>query len=340
MDTKVIKINNENIHEAIEAARSILAAGGLVGIPTETVYGLGANALDATAVKSIFQAKGRPADNPLIVHIADMDKLPPLVASIPPAAVKLAEAFWPGPLTMIMPKSDIVPMETTAGLDTVAVRMPGNKTALALIRACGFPIAAPSANRSGRPSPTTAEHVFNDMNGRIPLILDAGPCSVGLESTVLDLTGEIPTVLRPGAVTPEQIAAITGQVTVHSAVLAPHEGKTPSPGMKYRHYAPRAAMTIINGEAEAVHRKIRELMSLSVSEGVRAAAICTDAKGKHEYAMGEGKDAAARIFALLRRLDELGYERIYVQAVPASGIGLALMNRLVRAAGFNIIQAD
>ena len=256
--------------ESLARAGSLIRAGALVAFPTETVYGLGANALDADAVGRICAAKGRPGDNPLIVHISAPDQLPPLIASDPsPAAKALMAACWPGPMTLIFPKSPAVPEAVTAGLSTVAVRYPGHPSARALIDAARRPIAAPSANRSGRPSPTTARHVMEDMEGRIPLILDGGPCAVGLESTVIDVTGDTPRVLRPGGVTPERIAEICGGVAVDDAVLRPLKaGEKPrSPGMKYRHYAPTGALTIVQGGAEAVARKIRRLYDAALAEG-------------------------------------------------------------------------
>ena len=251
MQTELLPVNDESLSRAGELIR----AGGLVAFPTETVYGLGANALDADAVRRIFEAKGRPGDNPLIVHISRVDQLSPLITGAPsPAARALMDACWPGPMTLIFPKSPAVPAEVTAGLDTVAVRFPVHPAARSLIEAARRPIAAPSANRSGRPSPTTAAHVLEDMDGRVPLILDGGACAVGLESTVIDVTGDTPRILRPGGVTPERIAEICGGVTVDDAVLRPlREGERPrSPGMKYRHYAPTGALTIVQGGADAV----------------------------------------------------------------------------------------
>ena len=244
---------------ALRQAAEWIRAGEVVGFPTETVYGLGADALNPQAVRKIFAAKGRPADNPLIVHIAELSQIRPLISGeISDRAAALAHAFWPGPLTMIFPKSDRIPQEVSAGLDTVGIRFPANEDARRLIQACGCPIAAPSANRSGRPSPTTAAHVLEDMDGRIPMILDGGPCQVGLESTVLDVTGEIPRVLRPGGVTPEMIAQVAGSCRVDESVMRPlKEGEKPrSPGMKYRHYAPKGSLTIFEGAPEDVAREI------------------------------------------------------------------------------------
>ena len=334
--------------ESLARAGSLIRAGALVAFPTETVYGLGANALDADAVGRIFAAKGRPGDNPLIVHISAPDQLPPLIASDPsPAAKALMAACWPGPMTLIFPKSPAVPEAVTAGLSTVAVRYPGHPSARALIDAARRPIAAPSANRSGRPSPTTARHVMEDMEGRIPLILDGGPCDVGLESTVIDVTGDTPRVLRPGGVTPERIAEICGGVAVDDAVLRPLKaGERPrSPGMKYRHYAPTGALTIVRGEPDAVIDRIRRLYDDALEAGSRPLILALEG---HIPAYGDrralslGPDAAAMahaIFARLRDADALNADAIFSEATDATGVGLAVMNRLERAAGFHVVEA-
>ena len=262
METKILKIVDiEADYKAIEEGASLIRNGELVAFPTETVYGLGANALDARAVDKIYEAKGRPGDNPLIVHIADFDDVKLLVKELAGTAEKLMEAFWPGPLTLILKKSSIVPDRTTGGLNTVAVRMPDNPIALALIRESKLPIAAPSANRSGRPSPTEARHVAEDLMGRIPMILDGGPCSVGVESTVLDITGEIPNILRPGGITPKMLERVLGRVNIDAAVLKPIEkgSRIKSPGMKYTHYAPKASVVIVKGRLDDIARKIGEL---------------------------------------------------------------------------------
>ncbi len=255
MQTQLLPVSPETLERAGELIRE----GHLVAFPTETVYGLGANALDADAVRRIFEAKGRPGDNPLIVHISALSQLPALIAGAPsPAARALMDAYWPGPMTLIFPKSDAVPEAVTAGLGTVAVRFPAHPAARALIDAAGVPIAAPSANRSGRPSPTSARHVLEDMDGRVPLILDGGDCEVGLESTVIDLSGETPRVLRPGGVTPEMIVAACGSAGVDPAVMRPlgENEVARSPGMKYRHYAPVGALTVVKGEDVAVAQTI------------------------------------------------------------------------------------
>lgn len=333
---------------ALALAGELIRSGALVAFPTETVYGLGADALNAEAVKRIFEAKGRPGDNPLIVHISAIDQLAPLISGAPsPAARRLMDACWPGPMTLIFPKSEIIPPAVTAGLDTVAVRYPVHPAAQALIDAAQRPVAAPSANRSGRPSPTAADHVMEDMAGRIPLVLDGGPCNVGLESTVIDVTGETPRILRPGGVTPERVARICGGVVVDDAVLRPlREGERPrSPGMKYRHYAPSGALTIVRGAPDAVAAAIRRMYDAALAEGKRPL-ILTLTGHLAAYAdrrclpLGDGADEMARaMFAALRRADALDADVLFSEAVPAKGVGLAVMNRLERAAGFNIVDA-
>ena len=315
---------------SIAQAAQLLRAGEIVGFPTETVYGLGANALSDPAVRKIFAAKERPADNPLIVHIAALADMEPL-CHINDMARRLAAAFWPGPLTMILPKKDIVPAVVTAGLDSVAIRMPSHPVARALIEACGLPIAAPSGNRSGRPSPTLAAHMLEDMDGRIPLILDGGACDVGVESTVVALTGDIATVLRPGGITPDMLAGVLGQVQVADSVMRPlKEGEAaPSPGMKHKHYAPRARMTLYEGTAEAVAARIRsEYDALPLYGNRRTADLGPDEAS-----------AAHRVFALLRQADDDRITRVFSETYPESGVGLAVMNRMARAAGFDIVQA-
>ncbi|MBQ2957764.1 MAG: threonylcarbamoyl-AMP synthase [Clostridia bacterium] len=332
--------------ESIRQAAQIIRDGGVVGFPTETVYGLGGDALSGEAAKRIFEAKGRPGDNPLIVHIASLSEIDPLIeGEMPEMARKLAEAYWPGPLTMIMKKSSLIPDEVSAGLKTVGIRLPANETARALIREAGRPIAAPSANRSGRPSPTTAKHVLDDMDGRIPMILDGGASEVGLESTVLDVTGEIPRVLRPGGVTPEMIAAVAGKVEVDGTVMRPlREGERPiSPGTKYRHYAPEGDLTIVQGEEKAVAESI-----CGMYDGFeKDAAILALPGHEHLYGVrrvytlgtdGSVESAAAGLFAALRLLDDEKMAHIFSEAVPADGLGLAVMNRLGRAAAFHIVN--
>ncbi len=344
MQTQLLPVTPESLARAGELIRS----GELVAFPTETVYGLGANALDANAVKGIFEAKGRPGDNPLIVHISDLGQLPPLIAVEPsPAARALMDACWPGPMTLIFPKSDVVPPEVTAGLSTVAVRFPAHPAARALIDAAQRPIAAPSANRSGRPSPTKAGHVLEDMDGRIPMILDGGECAVGLESTVIDMTGDVPRILRPGGITPRRIEEICGGVCVDEAVMRPlKEGERPrSPGMKYRHYAPAGDLTIVQGGEDAVIKTISRLYDEALAAGRKPLILALEG---HVPAYGTrkvlslGADEAGMahtVFARLRDADALGADALFSEAVAADGLGLAVMNRLGRAAAFHIVDA-
>lgn len=323
---------------SIRRAAALLRAGELVAFPTETVYGLGADALNGAAAARIFAAKGRPADNPLIAHIAGESGLAGLIAGEPCAcARKLMRAFWPGPMTLIFPKSPRVPREVTAGLDTVAVRMPSHPVARALIRAAQTPIAAPSANRSGRPSPTTAAHVLEDMEGRIPLILDGGPCEVGLESTVVDVTGARPRILRPGGVTLEMLEGVVGDVDVDEGVLHQLQAgsQARSPGMKYKHYAPKGEVTIVTGP-----RAAQEIARLYDAADGRAAILAfsqADYGARRVYRL---KNAPGELFAALRQLDEDGMETIYAEDVPTAGVGLAVMNRLMRAAAFRVVETQ
>ena len=323
---------------SIRRAAALLRAGELVAFPTETVYGLGADALNGEAAARIFAAKGRPADHPLIAHIAGESGLAGLIALEPCACARaLMRAFWPGPMTLIFPKSPRVPREVTAGLDTVAVRMPSHPVARALIRAAQTPIAAPSANRSGRPSPTTAAHVLEDMEGRIPLILDGGPCEVGLESTVVDVTGARPRILRPGGVTLEMLEGVVGDVDVDEGVLHQLQAgsQARSPGMKYKHYAPKGEVTIVTGP-----RAAQEIARLYDAADGRAAILAfsqADYGARRVYRL---KNAPGELFAALRQLDEDGMETIYAEDVPTTGVGLAVMNRLMRAAAFRVVEAQ
>ena len=334
--------------EAIALAARLFSEGQLVGFPTETVYGLGANALDREAVLSIFAAKGRPADNPLIVHIWDRSQLEGL-CGIPEGAETLMDAFWPGPLTMLFPRTEKVPDEVTAGLPTVAVRMPSMPCTRELLRVSGLPIAAPSANRSGRPSPTLAAHVMEDMNGRIPLILDGGECQVGLESTVLDLTHGQPTILRPGGVTKEMLEAALGQeVALAGSILRPlkPEEKALSPGMRYRHYAPKGTVTLVEGAEENVLAEMRARCQADREAGLRSCVLCfTEHLARlgdcDPHDIGSRRDdaeVAHRLFDTLRQLDQEGIETAYSEVVPPEGVGLAVMNRLGRAAAFRTIK--
>jgi L-threonylcarbamoyladenylate synthase len=330
---------------SIERAAKLIQTGALVAFPTETVYGLGANGLDGEAVHRIFEAKGRPADNPLILHVSHLNDILPLIdGPLPDDARKLADAFWPGPLTMVLPRSHRVPDAVTAGLHTVAVRMPSHPAALKLIEMAGVPVAAPSANRSGRPSPTRAEHVLEDMDGRIDMVLDGGPCRVGLESTVVDMTGELPRVLRPGGVTPEMIERALGAVKVDESAMRPlKEGETArSPGMKYRHYAPNGRLTIVRGGKDQVARAIAEMYDEASGRGEKCAILASNADrygARRTRALGETPEAAAAaLFQALREMDGEGIQRIFAEAVDTAGVGLAVMNRLGRAAAFDILD--
>lgn len=350
MNTKLVKIEDTKQikDEELAEAAQILRDGGLVAFPTETVYGLGANALDETAAKKIYAAKGRPSDNPLIAHISCLEELEPLVAYIPEAGRKLAEAFWPGPLTMVFPKSDIVPYGTTGGLDTVAVRMPSDPVANRLIKLAGVPVAAPSANTSGRPSPTTAQHVWQDMEGKIEMILDGGPVGIGVESTIVDVSGDVPTLLRPGAITMEMLRETVGQVEIDPAIQAPPSAdlRPKAPGMKYRHYAPKADLTLVEGETEAVVETINRLAGEKLAEGRKVGIICTDeTKDRYPAGMLESIGARARqetvahnLYAVLRDFDDRGAEYIFSEGFSEDNLGRAIMNRLNKAAGYHILK--
>lgn len=331
---------NDNEHD-IKIAADILKNGGLVAIPTETVYGLAANALNPAAVRNIFLAKGRAQDNPLIVHISDMAQLPPLVREIPECVKKLADRFWPGPLTMIMYKSDLIPDEVTCGGDTVAIRMPVHPVARKIIDCAQIPLAAPSANLSGGVSPVTAQHCIDDLSGRIDAILDGGKCSVGLESTVINCVGEKIRLLRPGYVTAEQISEVVGEIEIDDAVLHPlKDGVKPaSPGMKYKHYSPKADITIIDGDS----RSYADYVNQSAAENVYALCFDEDVKllKKPYITYGGAEDDkahAAKLFDSLRMLDEKGAKTVFARMADSKGVGLAVQNRLLRAAGFKIIK--
>lgn len=327
--------------EDIKKAAEILKNGGLAAIPTETVYGLAANALDPVAVGKIFAAKGRPQDNPLIVHVASLDAIPPLVKKVDPRMLKLAERFWPGPLTIISERSEIVPDAVTAGLSTVAIRMPSHPCARAIIEQSGLPLAAPSANASGKPSPTCVEHVLADLDGRIDAVVDGGHCSVGVESTVITLATEPPTLLRPGGVTVEQLREVLGEVNIAAAVFEKlKDGERPqSPGMKYKHYAPAAEVTIIKGS-------FKQYKKFLLAQKDTVCAVCFEGEGKNfdkfiEYGRADSPDTQAHnIFDALRQVDAIGCARAFVRCPVASGVGLAVYNRLLRSAAFRVIDLD
>ena len=336
MNTRLLRADRA---EDLARAAEILKSGGLVAIPTETVYGLAANALDPAAVARIFEAKGRPQDNPLIVHVASMEEIPPLVAQVDPRLPALAEAFWPGPLTVIMKKSDRIPAVVSAGLDTVAIRMPSHPVARAVIKAAGVPLAAPSANASGRPSPTRAAHVLADLNGRIDAVLVGGESEVGVESTVITLTTEPPTLLRPGGVTPMQLERVLGKIRISPAVFAQLQAGevAASPGMKYKHYAPKTAVTLVKGSFAQFKRFVD-------AQKTPVCVVCFHGEGRQfahaiEYgSVGNGQAQAHDVFDALRRVDAVGCKRALVRCPEIDGVGLAVYNRLLRAAAFRVID--
>lgn len=330
----------------MEEAASVIRAGGLVAFPTETVYGLGADALSAEASEKIYAAKGRPSDNPLIVHIADFKDMERIAASMPLEAKLLSDAFWPGPLTMIVRKNDLVPYETTGGMDTVAIRMPSHPIALDLIRRSGRYIAAPSANTSGKPSPTLAEHVALDLDGKIPMILDGGPVGIGIESTIIDLTEEIPMILRPGYITPEMLSKVIGEVKMDPGIIASDSTKKPkAPGMKYKHYAPKADLVLVDGEEKKVVAKINALTNEAMAAGKKVGIIGTD-ETIDCYNQGEvvsigtrsDEDSIARhLYSILRQFDDMDVDMIYSESFATPRIGQAIMNRLLKSAGHQVI---
>lgn len=341
MKTQMIKVDTENFASAIEDAEKLILAGEVVGMPTETVYGLAANAYNANAVKKIFEAKGRPQDNPLIVHICDYVMLNEVVSSVPESAVKLAKNFWPGPLTMIMPKSEAIAENVTCGLDTVAVRMPSHHVALELIRAAAVPIAAPSANLSGAPSTTTAQHVFEDLGGKIPLILDGGQCDIGIESTVISLVGDKPKILRPGIISLSEIQEFLPDAEIAEEVFrSVKDGeKVSSPGLKHRHYSPDASVIVVEGSSAKYVKYVNSKIE------PRAFALCFfGEQGKIELpsvAYG-GKDdiysQSRMLFSVLRTLDKMNAKVIYAHAPAEDDKSLGVLNRMIRAAGFQVIK--
>ena len=330
--------------KTVVIAADIIKAGGLVAIPTETVYGLGANGLDEAAVAKIFEAKGRPQDNPLILHICGPEQIELFCRDIPESAYRLAEKFWPGPLTMVLPARECVPKRTTGGLDTVAVRCPDNDVTRQVIRLAGVPVAAPSANISGKPSTTTAQHVLHDHDGRIDAVVDGGPCRVGLESTIVDLTGDRPRLLRPGGVTPEELQEVLGDLVIDKAVTAQidKDAVVKAPGMKYKHYAPDCDVVIVSGSRE----KAAEYIRAHYEPGDRV--LCF----QEELELYEGCDPlaygredavetlSAGLFAALRELDETGVARVYARCPVGGGVAYAVQNRLKKAAAFRIIDAE
>ena len=348
MKAEIVAMTAEAIDkEAIARGGEILKKGGLVAFPTETVYGLGGNALDPMASRKIYAAKGRPSDNPLIVHIADIKALDPIVKSIPDKAKLLAEKFWPGPLTMIFERSNLVPLETTGGLESVAVRFPSDPIAAALILAAGGYVAAPSANTSGRPSPTTAQHVEEDLGDAIDMIIDGGPVGIGLESTIVDFTEEVPVVLRPGYMSLEMLKEVLGDVRMDKGLIKPDSGIRPkAPGMKYRHYAPKADLAIVEGPTEAVIKAINQFVKEDAANGLQSGIIATE-ETISQYPEGIVKCIGSRaaeetiahnLYEVLREFDQCQVSRIYSEAFYTPKMGQAIMNRLLKAAGHKIIN--
>lgn len=352
MDTIIQKIDKDNYSaKELVTASKILRDGGLVAFPTETVYGLGANGLDSMAARKIYEAKGRPSDNPLIIHIAMLSSLQQLTSEIPEKAMQLAEAFWPGPLTMILKKSEQVPYGTTGGLDTVAIRMPNHPLALGLIKESGVFIAAPSANTSGRPSPTTAAHVADDLLGKVDMILDGGMVGIGIESTIVDMTGEVPTILRPGFVTKAMLEEVIGEVTIDQAILKKNQDLNlipKAPGMKYKHYAPKGDVTIFEGNLQAVVKEINKKAEQFTKQGFKVGIIATE-ETKKEYLYGmiqtigsrqEEGSIAQGLYGVLREFDDLEAEYILTESFQDNDLGLAIMNRLLKAAGYHVVHVE
>lgn len=350
MLTKIIKANAEDLPEGcLKEAEDILRCGGLVAFPTETVYGLGANALDESASIKIYEAKGRPSDNPLIVHISKVDDLSILAEDIPDKAYRLAKVFWPGPLTMILKKKGVVPYKTTGGLDTVAIRLPANEIARRLIEESGIYIAAPSANISGKPSPTKASHVLRDLNGRIDMIIDGGMATLGLESTIVDLSGEKPMILRPGCITKQMLSNVIGTIDYDPAILGkkPDVNMVPkAPGMKYRHYAPEGSLTIYEGDISTVIKEINQKAKEKCESGNSVGVIATEeTKALYQYgvvkSIGSRKNEAtiaAGLYGILREFDDLHTQYIYTESFADDNLGQAIMNRLLKAAGYHIVR--
>ncbi len=341
MNTEILTLNALSCQKAAE----LIHKGEIVAFPTETVYGLGANALNETAIGKIYTAKGRPSDNPLIVHVAKKEQIKPLTAEIPVSAEKLMEAFMPGPITIVMKKNPCVPDCVTAGGDTVGIRIPQHEGARMFLSACGCPIAAPSANSSGKPSPTQAAHVLEDLEGKIPLILDGGACSGGVESTVISVCGNKPLLLRPGLVSYEQLCQVLGEVEIHPSVLkAGAVDRAASPGMKYKHYSPKARVIILNTSCTSACKIYDTAVKMGRNPALLWEKEAIDAMGdRSAFALFEKQDsalAAKNLFALLRKMDEKGYDVIFVQTVDKRGAGLSVMNRLLRASAFTVLTEN
>ena len=348
METRIVRIEEDNIDgELLKEAGEILKAGGLVAFPTETVYGLGGDALNKESARKIYAAKGRPSDNPLIVHISKWEDIYPIVSEVPEEAQRIAEAFWPGPLTMILPKSDLVPYETTGGLDTVAIRMPSHKVAREMIACAGGYVAAPSANLSGKPSPTQAKYVAEDMDGRIEMIIDGGEVGIGLESTIIDLTVSPPQILRPGYITDSMLSQVLGRVDTDVTILHGDSDQAPkAPGMKYRHYAPKGDLTIVTGPQEKVVAYINREAKAAELAGEKTGVIGTEEllaqyRAQVVKSVGSRNDELSigrHLYTILREFDDENVTRIYSESFETEGFGQAIMNRLLKAAGHKVIQ--
>lgn len=348
METKIVTVNEKDIdEELLRQAGEVLKSGGLVAFPTETVYGLGGDALNRNSSRRIYEAKGRPSDNPLIVHISKWEDIYAITQNVPPEAEKIAKAFWPGPLTMILPKSDMVPYETTGGLDTVAVRMPSHPVAAKLIEYGGRYVAAPSANLSGRPSPTQAKYVREDMDGRIDMIIDSGGVGIGLESTIIDLTVTPPQILRPGYITQKMLSEVLGTVDTDMTILSADSGQAPkAPGMKYRHYAPKGELTIVTGAPVEVVAYINDRAQEDRAAGEKVGVIGTDEVSSLYHAdsvksVGSREDElsiGSRLYTILREFDDEEVTKIYSESFSAEGYGQAIMNRLLKAAGHKLVD--
>lgn len=348
MKTRICRIDSANISEnIIKEAGEVIRQGGLVAFPTETVYGLGGDAFNPESSRKIYAAKGRPSDNPLIVHIAGLEDIEKLTGDISDQARRLMDAYWPGPLTIIFRKKKEVPDETTGGLDTVAVRFPSDPVAQRFIEAAGGFVAAPSANISGRPSPTNGKYVVEDMDGRIDMILYGDDAEIGLESTIVDATEEIPVILRPGFITEKMIEEVCGSVDTDKTILSDASGIAPkAPGMKYRHYAPKGQLAIVEGDAEEVINYINSSVKKDIAEGLKTGVIATDETGGRysaDLVLSAGarnrkEQVAHRLFSILREFDDEGIEKIYSESFADDGLGTAVMNRLLKAAGHNVVN--
>ncbi len=355
MVTEIIKINpqgnplSDEEDAALRRAGNIIKGGGLVAFPTETVYGLGGDALNGDSCRKIYEAKGRPSDNPLIIHVSCFEDIRSIVAEVPEAAKKIADAFWPGPLTMILQKSDRVPREVTGGLDTVALRLPSHPIARKFIEYSGGYVAAPSANTSGKPSPTLAEYVVEDMQGRIPMIIDGGSCDLGLESTIIDVTTTPPQILRPGYITQQMLEEVLGDISLDQTMMHADQDQAPrAPGMKYRHYAPAGELTVVEGDPEAVVAYINQAVAKDEAEGKKTGVIGTAEYLERYHAdsvkcigsRDEEASIAKNLYAILRAFDDEAVQKIYSESFSAEGLGQAIMNRLLKASGHRVVRLE